>query len=382
MPHIHRFLYIRCNNLPILEEIKKWGRFVFYSKKSYDNTFNRQKQETVGTKLKILMLLKRIQYRLCMLYRSILLKLGFHKFVLKDRYGERILLFHGIDSIGETRYNSRFFSKDYFEKFIRYITTHYHLISLDDYYQKKFKPHTLNIALTFDDGYLNNYAYAIPILEKYNVPASFYITTIHKKAHYLWTDFLDIVSFHTPKQEVLFEQHLYKKKQNVFYRKNGASIKNTAKNLSYHQLKGLYNVFERDWKNLLPETYKEYWQLMSLEQIKEIADHPLFTIGSHAETHANLTMIPFDAAKKEILSSKRQLEMICQKPIEEFAFPFGYYTKELAAYCLEIGYKKILLIDYNTCDDKNNFAYQNRFVMNPYISLDLQIVCLLKNSYF
>ena len=157
---------------------------------------------------------------------------------------------------------------------------------------------------------------------------------------------------------------------------------NHAKNLSYQQLEGLYKVFERDWKNLPLEPYKECWQLMSLEQIKEIADHPLFTIGSHAETHVNLTKISIDAAKKEIISSKRQLEMICNKSIEEFAFPFGYYTKELAAYCLEIGYKKILLIDYNTRDDKKNLAYQNRFVMNPYISFDLQIACLLKNSYF
>lgn len=327
------------------------------------------------------MLLKRIKYRLLMLYRSFYLKFGLRKFLLQNRYGERILVFHGIDAIGETRYNSRFFSKKYFEKFIKYITTHYNVISLDDYYQKKFKQKTLNIALTFDDGYLNNYKYAVPILEKYKVPACFYITTIHKKAPYLWPDFLDLVSFYSNKSDFIFEQNLYKKNKNEFIRKDNVSIKKAAKKLAYDKLELIYPIFDSEWKNLLPENYEDYWKLMSIEQIKKIADNPLFTIGSHGETHANLTSIPLKHAKKEILSSKRYLEIICKQPVEEFAFPFGYYTNELADYCIKIGYKKILLVDYNTTDDKKNGAFQNRFVMNPYISMDLQIVCLLKNSY-
>ncbi len=328
------------------------------------------------------MLWMRIKYRVGLLYKIVLFKLGFSKLLLKDRYGERILVYHGIDREGETKYNSRFISKVFFEEFIKYITTHYNVISLDDFYQKKFKKDTLNIAITFDDGYLNNYTYAVPILEKYKVPACFYITTIHEKAPYLWADFLDLVSYHTEKQAIIFERNLYKKNAKKEFIWNGISMKNVAKALPYEVLKLIYEVFEDDWKALPPKDIEEYWKLMNAEQIKEIADHPLFTIGAHGETHASLVDIPLEAAKREILTSKQQLETICNQPITEFAFPFGYYNQELANYCQEIGFERLLLVDYNTKEDANNEAYQPRFVMNPYISMEQQLAYLLKGSYF
>jgi len=324
----------------------------------------------------------RIKYRVGLLYKIILFKLGFGKFLLKNRYGERILLFHGIDRVGETKYNSRFMSTVFFEEFIKYITTHYNVISLDDFYQKKFKKDTLNIAITFDDGYLNNYTYAVPILEKYKVPACFYITTIHEKAPYLWADFLDLVSYHTNKEEIIFERNLYRKNDKKEFIWNGISLKNVAKALPYNVLKLLYDVFEDDWKTLPPKDVEDYWKLMNAEQIKEIANHPLFTIGAHGETHASLVDIPLEDAKQEIANSKQQLEIICQQPITEFAFPFGFYNQEVIEYCEEIGFKRLLLVDYNTKEDAKNQACQQRFVMNPYISMEQQLACLLKGSYF
>ena len=121
------------------------------------------------------------------------------------------MVFHSLDTLGETQYNSRFVSIAYFNDFLEYITSHFNVISLDDFYAKKFKPNTLNIALTFDDGLHNNYELALPILEKYNVPATFFITTIHDKYPFIWSDYIDLVSFYTKKMEIYFENKLYKK---------------------------------------------------------------------------------------------------------------------------------------------------------------------------
>jgi len=316
------------------------------------------------------------------MYRTLLLKSGLKKLLLKNKYGERILVFHGIDHIGETRFNSRFFSKDYFEKFIQYITTNYNVISLNDFYKNNFKENTLNIALTFDDGYLNNYKYVIPILEKYNVPASLYITTIHQQKTFLWADFLDLVSVYTHKRELIFDGGKFIKNKKNDFINNGISLKSLLKTLPYEKIQSLYDIFKEDWNDLNSDELSDYWELMNTSQIREISKKTLFTIGSHGETHASLSHIRIEDAKKEILRSKQILESICAETIEEFAFPFGHYTKELADYCLEIGYKKVLLVDYNTIKDQNQKAFKNRFVMNPYISLELQLVCLLKGSYF
>jgi peptidoglycan/xylan/chitin deacetylase (PgdA/CDA1 family) len=330
----------------------------------------------------ITMLWIRMKYRLGLLYKIVLFKLGFGKYMLKDRYGERILLFHGIDRLGETRFNSRFISKTYFEEFIKYITKNFNVISLDDFYAKKFKKGTLNIAITFDDGYLNNIKYALPILEKYNVPACFYITTINKKAPYLWADYLDLVSYHTNKKEVVFEGSTYIKNDKNEFICNGVSLKSAAKSLPYKTIQLLYSVFEADWNALPPDNFEDYWKLMNAQQIKQIANHNLFTIGAHGETHVSLVDIQIEAAKQEILTSKKELENICNQPITEFAFPFGFYNEELVNYCTEIGFKRILLVDYNNKEYAKNEACKNRFVMNPYISIEQQLACLLKGSYF
>lgn len=309
-------------------------------------------------------------------------KIGFANWLLKSRYGERIIVFHGIDKVGETKFNSRFHSVHFFEKFIQYATKNYNVISLDDFYNKKFKPNTLNLAITFDDGYLNNYNYAVPVLEKYAVPATFFITTIPNNATFLWTDFLDLVSFYTSKSEILFENNLYSKnKKNEFIYK-GISLKNKCKNLSYKEIQPLFSIFEEEWKRIQDKSFNEYWEVMNENQIKQIAENPLFTIGSHSYTHANLAKIPFEEAKFEILKGKKILETICTKPILDFAFPFGTYNLELVDFCKEIGFNKVLLLDYNSVQDKKDISLKNRFVMNPHVNLNLQLLYLLNGIYY
>tara|TARA_R110002012_G_scaffold208631_3_gene378768 strand:+ start:173 stop:1159 length:987 start_codon:yes stop_codon:yes gene_type:complete len=327
------------------------------------------------------MLWIRLKYRIKLLLNTLLFNIGFGKLLLKNRYGERILVFHGIDKVGETKYNSRFISKTYFETFIKHISTHYNIISLDDFYAKKFKPNTLNIALTFDDGYLNNFKYAVPILEKYNIPASFYITTIHEKANFLWADFLDIVSFHSKKETINFKGKTYVKNGKNEFINNGISLKKLAKTLPYEDIESLYEIFKLEWNCLPLKKLEDYWKLMSSEQIKAISDHPFFTIGAHGETHTNLKKINYSTANAEIKQSKLVLETICKTTVNEFAFPFGYYSSETIDYCKAIGFKKILLVDYENEDYKKDNIVKNRFVINPYITLEQQISYLLKGTY-
>lgn len=324
----------------------------------------------------------KIKYRYLLAYYSLLFKLGLGKFLLKKIYGERIIVFHGIDVIGETKYNSRFHSKSFFEAFIKYIAAHYNVISLEDYYQKNFKTNTLNIAITFDDGYLNNYNYAVPILEKYSIPATFFITTIAKDIPYLWPDFVDLVSYYSNKKSIVFENATYQKNLKNEFIYNGMSLKNKCKKLSFGAIIKLYSEFKDDWKLVQYKPLEDYWELMTHEQIKEISKNALFSIGSHSSTHTNLIEIPIEEAKSEILSSKKILEVICERPIFEFAFPFGNYNAELVLYCKEIGFEKILLVDYNKKEDELDFALRNRFVMNPHISLKNQLAFLVKGSYF
>ena len=236
--------------------------------------------------------------------------------------------------------------------------------------------------MTFDDGLFNNYELALPILKKYNVPATFFITTIHEKYPFIWPDYIDLVSFYTAKTEVIFEGNLHKKNRKNEFVFNGISLKNSCKSLEFHQIETVFSLFTAEWQTIIKNNLAEYWKLMNAAQIKEISDNHLFSIGSHAMTHANLIEMDNADAKEELVKSKRILEDITGKEITAFAFPFGTYNQNLVDSCEEIGYSKILLLDYNSEKDKENESLKKRFVVNPYISQKHLLSCLLKDSYY
>lgn len=113
----------------------------------------------------------KLKYYSKYVWRSFLLRSGGKKFLYKSQAENRILVFHGIDEIGNKKYNSRYISQSFFEKLIKYCKLNFNIISLSDYTLSdytlsKYKNDKLNIAITFDDGYLNNYDLAVPILNK------------------------------------------------------------------------------------------------------------------------------------------------------------------------------------------------------------------------
>ena len=69
-------------------------------------------------------------------------------------------------------------SSDRREKHISYLSQNFRCVSLsvllDDLARGEIPPRT--VAVTFDDGYRNNLTEALPILRRYNVPATLFIT--------------------------------------------------------------------------------------------------------------------------------------------------------------------------------------------------------------
>jgi peptidoglycan/xylan/chitin deacetylase (PgdA/CDA1 family) len=62
---------------------------------------------------------------------------------------------------------------------------------------------------------------------------------------------------------------------------------------------------------------------LTRDQLRELASHPLVTIGGHTTTHINLAQASAGAVEHELRDNRAFLEGIIQAPVRHFAYPFG-----------------------------------------------------------
>jgi peptidoglycan/xylan/chitin deacetylase (PgdA/CDA1 family) len=80
----------------------------------------------------------------------------------------------------------------------------------------------------------------------------------------------------------------------------------------------------------------------------------LVTIGSHSQTHTNLTMLDYDEARKEIGESKTDLETLFGREVSIFAFPYGEYNEQTLSLARQAGYLRTFSV---LPTGKNNFLF-------------------------
>jgi hypothetical protein len=128
-----------------------------------------------------------------------LIKLGIEKTFLRTSGRNCMIVnFHGVTNIKGNRFNNRHLDSVEFEKILIYFKENFALVSLKEIFEihrSKKKPAQKTLALTFDDGYVNNFTQALPLLKKYNVPATFYLISegLINEEYYVWPDIIDLV---------------------------------------------------------------------------------------------------------------------------------------------------------------------------------------------
>jgi peptidoglycan/xylan/chitin deacetylase (PgdA/CDA1 family) len=231
-----------------------------------------------------------------------------------------ILLYHRVESIDKDRDSELLcVSPKIFDAQIKFLKENYNVVSINDL----SKITKRSVAISFDDGYRDNLINALPVLEKYNVPAIFFITTnfLKNKTTPYW-DWLSFYSNHI-EGEVTFHSEALNKRITVIpndifsYRSISHELKIAPpfKRELFHQ--------ELSSQSKLSFHVQEDSRFLSIEDLREFSQHPLITIGAHTQNHPQLSSIPKEEQKLEIAESIEALEKIIGKPIQYFAYPFG-----------------------------------------------------------
>ncbi|HEY8931131.1 MAG TPA: polysaccharide deacetylase family protein [Mucilaginibacter sp.] len=305
---------------------------------------------------------------------------GFYKDFYSSARGNRIVIYHGICKQDPLRFNTLFITESTFEAHLIFYKKHFNVVSLDDYYKQNFSSNKFNVCLTFDDGFANNHQYVLPLLKKYDLPAAFFITAVRAAGYdVLWNDLLSIVGRYGP-PEITFNGEHYVKDSGKKYIsvprrfRLADELRKTGFTEKAKLIKELYPLAPFKTK----KSDEDYWLQMTSEQIKEMADCSLVTIGSHGYYHNDLTGIPISDAIDELAHSKQYLENITGKPVNSVAFPYGSYNQAVVKAAQNAGYTQLLATELSTYRDN---TLRGRLAVNPFISVNNQMYATVKGSY-
>ncbi|MDO9573332.1 MAG: polysaccharide deacetylase family protein [Candidatus Omnitrophota bacterium] len=181
-----------------------------------------------------------------------------------------VIMYHSINPKTDPVMYRLIVSPQAFERQMQFLKRHrYNVVTLEALgrmmqNKEKFPPKT--VAITFDDGYKDNYIYAYPVLKKLGLPATIFV---------------------------------------------------------------IYNEVGR------PQNERLSW-----EEIKEMQNSGLITIGSHTLGAQPLVDIKSEEElRRQIIDSKKMFEEELKTPVNTFCYVGGMFTPRIKELVKEAGYK-------------------------------------------
>jgi peptidoglycan/xylan/chitin deacetylase (PgdA/CDA1 family) len=270
--------------------------------------------------------------------------------------GLTVLTYHRIGDPGTNLFYDPVISAtpDAFEAQIKWLCSHFKLLTVGELAERIHtgSPWREPTALvTFDDGYRDNFEVAIPILQKHDVPATFFIPTSFLDSPELpWWDLVAYVVKQTQVRRFVVETVC------------GDSVSSLEINL---QTMSRTAAIMKIIRALLDEAVDDERRFldrlavcaqvavdapalggslfMSWPQLRQLAGlDTRLTIGSHSVSHRNLARLDDDSQHGEVARSKHVLEAQLGREIRAFAYPYGWpgtYTHRTKAIVAEAGYR-------------------------------------------
>ena len=187
------------------------------------------------------------------------------------------------------------------------------------------------VAITFDDGCLDNLTTASPILQDLDLPATFFIPTERlAEPHEFWWDTLERVFSASSRPEPI---HLTTDDGDTIDLRVPPD-RSAAQRTIAGQIRRL-NWPERDrimssittWAGIETAPRDTHRQMLA-DEVQTLARRPGHHIGAHSVHHLALPALPPNARRSEMRESKETLEILLGSPVTVFAYPFGQVDPE------------------------------------------------------
>jgi len=235
------------------------------------------------------------------------------------------------------------------------------------------------VSITFDDGYADNYLNALPILQKNNLPATFFIATGYLNGGIMWNDQV-IEAVRRLKAATLdlsadglglFDVSSPEKKVATAYQ-----ILNKIKHMDGDKRQTIANSIVNQVDSMPADLMLTDKQLIELHQAG-------MEIGGHTVTHPILANLDKETAWQEIIENKQSLEKLLNTQLYHFAYPNGKpgqdYRPEQTELIKAAGYQAAVSTQWGVVNKGSDFYQLPRFT--PWDKTAIKFMSRLIHKY-
>lgn len=295
-------------------------------------------------------------------------------------------------------------SPDHFDQQMKWLSENTSVVSLADLQRdlKRGRGSSPLIAVTFDDGYADNLIEALPVLETYGIPATFFLTTPDDPTpREFWWDELERIFLQPsdlpPTLRIAGDPDTPTWKLEAAQRYTSDDVKAnkqwrawetppTLRHEIYAALwRQLYDMEPEqrrrmlneigEWANLNHAPRATHLRL-SADDIALLSQNDRIEIGAHSVSHTPLPTLSLAQQRQEIEISRRELSALTNSEIASFAYPHGDQSQETTRLVRNAGFRRACtthpelvnsaqdryLLPRYTVNDWNGMEFGNKLV--------------------
>jgi len=243
----------------------------------------------------------------------------------KSRGNATIICYHRVAPMEKVNYPSNLTTPpQVFERHLQFLAARFTLISMDELISDLGNKSSRKdrAVITFDDGYAGFRTFALPLLEKYRLPATIYLCNDFLDGKGLqWWHLIDealqshrTIRFSWQKQSHSFSPSqdrklAYSRIRSLFLNSNAADLHTLADKLIRAS-------------GISPSAKRRY-PMMTWDALNSLGKSSQITVGAHTKSHCALSRQTPAEVLGEMCQNKSALEQVTNRKVDHFAYPFG-----------------------------------------------------------
>lgn len=269
-----------------------------------------------------------------------------------DKKSLRILAYHRVYDIDEDTYqfDNEIISSSVsdFDKQMKFVSNNFNVLNFHDLSMLRRNGEKVpdnSLIITFDDGYLDNYTNAFPVLKQYGLTAVFFVSTRFIGSELpFWFDFVvGLVKSGVP----LFEHRcLMDFFPNHFGSKSGSdlyvSVRDYMMSIPNSDRAKICNIMYENFITGEMASQVSEIKAMSWDHLREMHDAGM-EIGSHTRGHAILNTCTDESAHDEIAGSMEDISRQLDSSVVSISYPVGnqrfFPRPDIIRLVQEVGYQ-------------------------------------------